>query len=223
MNKVCYTCITGSYDEPLPFVKTEGWDYIMYTDNPNLGKEHNGWTIRQVNNPDNLDSTRLARTYKLTPMDLFPKYDLSIWVDGNISIKCNLDSVVKQVPENFDIVSLNHPYRNCVYKEAEECKRQNKDDHQIMDKQMKIYKEKGMPEDYGLVQSGILIRKHNKEIVKEFMRNWLKEVLKHSKRDQLSFHYVKWKMNDPLNHYVMDSSILFNPSFFPIKQHNHGW
>ena len=50
-----------------------------------------------------------------------------------------------------------------------------------------------MPQNYGLSENSILIRRHNKIEVKNIMNRWWKEIISHSHRDQLSLPYVCWK------------------------------
>ena len=75
-----------------------------------------------------------------------------------------------------------------------------------------------------MIQSGILFRKHNNKNVIEFQEKWWNEVLTKSKRDQLSFNYIKWKNPKLIDHKMLDSKqLLFNPNLFPIQPHIHGW
>jgi hypothetical protein len=50
-----------------------------------------------------------------------------------------------------------------------------------------------MPENYGLSENSIIIRRHNKLEVQSIMNKWWKEIASHSHRDQLSLSYVCWK------------------------------
>ena len=44
-----------------------------------------------------------------------------------------------------------------------------------------------------MVESNIIIRKHNERECIELMEEWWKEIKTNSHRDQLSFNYVLWK------------------------------
>ena len=68
-----------------------------------------------------------------------------------------------------------------------------KDTKEIVEPQMDRYRKEGFPEDYGLLQSNIMIRKHNESNCIKFMEEWFNEVKNGSHRDQLSFNYVSWK------------------------------
>jgi hypothetical protein len=71
-----------------------------------------------------------------------------------------------------------------------------KDKIEIVKPQMDRYKEEGFPSEYGLLQSNILIRKHNEDDCIRLMEAWFNELKDNSHRDQLSFNYVLWKNSD---------------------------
>ena len=227
MRKICYGCISGGYDLPKPFVKTEGWEYILFTDTEIPENLQHGWNVVVVQDLD-LDSTRFSRYHKHNPHKVLrafsqDKNDISVWVDGNLTINANLDSILNQLGD-FEFVSLNHPHRDCIYKEASECIKQSKDSSDIISSQVEQYSKEGFPEDFGMLQSGILFRKHNQENIIDFQSQWWNEIVTKSKRDQLSFNYIKWKNEGLINHEMLNSQqLLFDSRFFPIQQHKHGW
>ena len=49
------------------------------------------------------------------------------------------------------------------------------------------------PRNTNLVQSGVLLRKHNNDKCIFMMNKWWEMIKNYSKRDQLSFNYVFWK------------------------------
>jgi hypothetical protein len=71
-----------------------------------------------------------------------------------------------------------------------------KDKKQNLDTQEKLYKEEGFPENYGMLQSNILVRYHNDPGCIKLMEAWSEEVMNGSHRDQLSFNYASWKNDD---------------------------
>ncbi|MBR4965656.1 MAG: DUF616 domain-containing protein, partial [Lachnospiraceae bacterium] len=81
----------------------------------------------------------------------------------------------------------------CVYQEVELCEALKKDDSKIMQKQMERYRNEGYPEKNGMIDSACLVRDLHDEQLQETMRIWWNEVLKGSRRDQLSFNYSCWK------------------------------
>ena len=89
-----------------------------------------------------------------------------------------------------------------------------------MKPQMDRYKKEGFPENYGLLQSNILLRKHNKQDCIKLMEEWFNEIKNGSHRDQLSFNYVSWK-NKEINIVYMDSHIYKSEFFYWNGTHNH--
>ena len=62
--------------------------------------------------------------------------------------------------------------------------------------QIDRYRKEGFPENYGLLQSNILLRKHNEQDCIKLMEEWFNELKNGSHRDQLSFNYAAWKHQD---------------------------
>ncbi len=194
LRKIVYTIITGGYEShKAPQQLTDDWDYV------------------QVVSPGK--SQRYAREFKLLP-PFWNEYDLSIWHDGNIQINCDLDQFVK---ENFNtgLAVMKHPGWDCVYQEGKIVKSSNKDKSEVVDAQLKKYMEEGYPLCNGLVATGVMIRKHTKD-VKKFCELWWKELQNGSLRDQLSFNYVMWKNEIPYN--LIDWNILDSNEFI---YHHH--
>ena len=102
----------------------------------------------------------------------------------------------------------------CSGREARGILMLRKDKKEVLEKQIKTYFQEGYPRDYGMVATGIMVRKHTEEI-KEFCKLWYNEVEKHSLRDQMSFNYTTWKT--PINYCLMPFNILQNQ----FKIHNH--
>ncbi len=189
MKKVVYTAIIGKYDKlKEPKVVSEGFDYVCFTDNEKL--KSTIWKIVPVTNPQVLDNFRLARKIKILCNSVLKEYDLSLWIDGSIMINCDLNIFLDFNYHGEDIVVLTHPYRSCVYEEAEKCIELKKDRPEIIKKQMEDYKLDRYPVANGLVGTGLMIRNHRSKKVEEFMNSWWNEVNLKSKRDQLSFNFV---------------------------------
>jgi hypothetical protein len=195
--KVVYTCITGGYDElKNPRYVTNGFDYICFTDN--LDMKSDVWQIMPLPNEcKDLSQVKKQRYVKINPHKVLSDYDISIWVDGCVSLNDNLDELLSNVISNeISIYVPKHPMRNCIYREAKAVLSMGRDKKEIVNPQIDRYKEEGFPSEYGLLQSNILIRKHNEEDCIRLMEAWFNELKDNSHRDQLSFNYVLWKNND---------------------------
>lgn len=191
MRKLCYTACIGNYDHILPPVKTEGWHYLLITDDPKLEVE--GWESLYMGPlAEGFDAKLHARNWKIiAPWG--PDYDLSVWCDGSITPQCNLDKFVEQHHKK-DLTVMKHPGWESLTTELQKCSQLMKDDPEVMVEQVKGYFEEGYPDVSPMVATGLMIRTHTDE-VEEFCRQWWGEVSTKSIRDQLSFNYIAWKLN----------------------------
>lgn len=190
MKKVLYTAITGNYDSINEPVKTPGWEYKLLMNNLDIKPVN--WEVLPIVHPLQRDPPKMVRYLKLHPWELFDA-DISIWVDANIQVTCDLDKFITDYKQG-EFTIMKHPDRNCIYKELSACETMRKDNADIMKPQIARYKEEGYPAENGLVSSGLIIRKHTQG-VKDFCIKWWDEIARGSHRDQLSFNYVAWKIN----------------------------
>lgn len=199
--KVIYTALIDGYDHLRePSKITPGWDYVCFTNNPQLKSKK--WKIIYINNAEKLDSFRLNRKIKILYHKYLPNYDISIYIDSNIIIKTNLNRFLAgKLKKNSEIAMMWHQFRKNVYEEAEECIRLNRDDKNTIRQQVKEYKMEGLPNNTGLTENRIIIRKHGSERLKRFMELWWHEILTKSRRDQISFNYLLWKYPLKINIY----------------------
>lgn len=211
--KVIYTCITSGYDSLRTNTKyCEGFDYVCFTDDMNI--EHGQWILKPI--PEELKDltpVKRQRLIKINPHKYLSEYDLSIWVDGSISIVGDINRYLDTIlDENISIYIPQHPMRNCIYKEGDTCIKMKKDTAEHINKQLKRYSSEGFPKEYGLVQSNIIVRKHNYEDCKKVMETWSNELINESHRDQLSFNYALWK-NQDVKIKLLDKKICNSPYF----------
>lgn len=188
MGKVIYTCITGNYDAIVePNYITPDWDYVCFTDNPNMTSTH--WKIVQVNLP--YDAAAASRYVKINYQEFLPNYNISIWINGNIQPNCNLDEYVDiHLNEDSDLAISAHLDRNCIYLEIEECIERHKDSKRALLDYEQLLLKNDYPKLNGLVQTSVIIRKHNIDKLKMFSDDWSYYMLNYYKHDQLYFNYL---------------------------------
>ncbi len=170
MSKIeIYTAICGNIDAPRSDIK-------CFTG-------HNNFVSPNLN----------AKIYKVLSHQYIDS-DISIWVDGNITLLCSPEELVNEFLGDADIGVFKHPVRNCIYKEEGELKKVQKIKHQlpIIRKQIEYYMSIGYPKNNGLYENGVIVRRHNK-IIEEFNNAWWSEISKWSYRDQLSFPVILTK------------------------------
>jgi hypothetical protein len=120
-----------------------------------------------------------------------------------MSIRCNLNDLLREhLPPGRSIALPKHPRRTCIYDEAERVIEVKKDSAEVVDRQMRKYRSQGFPAHFGLIRTGLVIRRHDDSRLRKHCRLWLKEISLHSQRDQLSFNYVLWKYKLVDPHYI---------------------
>ena len=192
--KCVYTCITGNYDnlnEISKEIYEDNIDYYCFTNNKNIKSDT--WKVIYIEDKE-LSNNLLSRKIKILGNDIVDKYDTTIWIDGNTIIKKKISEFLKNEIDlkKYDIASFKHRFRNCIYDEAIECVKLKKDNKDIIKKQVDFLKNDKYPENNGLYETGILVRKNNK-YVKQTMQLWYEMVSNYSIRDQLSFNWVIYK------------------------------
>ena len=190
-----YTAMVGGYDEIMqPVVVDDRFDYILFSND--IKEDRVGvWQVRPIayTNPDN---TRICRYVKTHPEELLPGYDASVWMDSNIRIMTS--AVYERIVDLYEsgslIASINHPERDCIYDEAFEVMYiRYEQEHVVVDWCHKLRQE-GYPKHHGLYETGVMFRAHTNEKIQAVNAMWWDCIEKYSKRDQLSFNYVLWKL-----------------------------
>lgn len=195
-----------------PTTITPGWDYICYTDDPSVKSDV--WRVlplldccpgpirpeiiaqktgvcSETVTPSQMTNVQLARFPKIMTHMFMSDYALTISCDIMITPRCDLDEFVARHLHG-EMTLMRHPSRNCIYEEAEACKRLRKDSHEIIDNWVSRLRAEGYPEQNGLVATGVMIKRRTENVAK-FCWEWWKTLQEGSHRDQLSFNYVEWK------------------------------
>lgn len=191
MNLVIYTAIFGGHDNlKTPKISNENIQYICFSDQLIKCPP---WKIIYIK-PKFKDGRREARKFKILSHKYLKDFKYSIWLDGSYEILDDLSKFVKKWLGKNCIAVKKHPVRNCLYDEALFCMKQKLDARKLIVKQINKYFREGYPKNNGLVESSILIRKHTED-VKTFNERWWWEVKNFSRRDQISFNYITYKLN----------------------------
>lgn len=222
---VVYTCTTNDYDDihEIEIYKyiDKDWDYVFFTDNEeHLKQGQIGiWEVRPLQYTE-LDNTRNNRWHKLNPHILFPEYEQSIYIDANIVIlTSHLFDVIKK--KNNPFVLPKHFKNKCIYSEYKDVKKTALDSFELIDKELEIIKNAGMPRNYGFCENNILYRKHNDDIIRKIDEEWWYMVKNYAKRDQLSLCYLLWKYGFKIKDITFKNSRLDSKNFF-VMSHKKG-
>ena len=216
-----YTCIWGNYDSILePLFLNPNIDYYILTDQEI--PEGSAWKRAPI--PDGVElkgktNTEINRFFKMLPHLVFPEYDYSIYIDGNIRIVTDLFPLICDMGE-YDIGI--HDYSDdCIYEMKNAIIAGKRAKRKDVIAQIKKYKQEGFPPHFGAFECNVLVRKHGTDFCKKIMNEWYEEFNRTtSKRDQLSLPYVLWKNGKTrdciysLGHHVRE-----NPRFQVLKKH----
>ncbi|MCK4539875.1 DUF616 domain-containing protein [Candidatus Parcubacteria bacterium] len=217
---IIYTAIFGGKDNLIePKVVPENCDFICFTD---LNINSKTWKVVKVEPSVKGDFVRSARKYKILAHRYLSEYKYSIWVDGNLLIRGDVVELINKYLKDANIAVFDHAnyksnlgynklqnflnifrrkyelVRYCAYEEAKKLIEMNKngiykDDSNVIKSQMDRYRVEKYPKNNSVIQSSVLVRRHNSSDVIKTMEDWWKEIKEYSRRDQLSFNYVAWK------------------------------
>ena len=190
---IVYSVNVNGYDE---IRKPREYDpnvkYILFTDDENV-KSH-VWEIKPVDFLKNIkDLRKKARYVKVNSHLILPEHDVSIWVDSCFEPRfTDTKKMLEEIGlDNNNMMAYKHPERNCLFDEANAVIQYKLDTVGVVSIQMKRYRDMGFPKEYGLFETGFLIRKNNNK-VKNFNETWWTEIKNNSCRDQLSHMIASW-------------------------------
>jgi hypothetical protein len=186
---VVYTCLSNRYDSlKVPEYLDPEVDYICFSDRPTYG-----YGIWQQRSYDKLskDNTRTSRHPKILPHHYLADYDASIYIDANFIPRASLLTIFKRlINSNTKVAGVKHPWRDCLYEEAEACRNSNKDSEKTIDETIAFLKKHKFPEKYGLFENNLIFRQHNDQQVSHAMSVWWDVYCRYSRRDQLSYMFA---------------------------------
>jgi hypothetical protein len=194
-----YTAITQNYDtlKPQPPQAIESSELLAFLDPDTAAAcagHSRGWRIAAFDPPAG-DGHRGARYPKINAHLVLPDAEYSLWIDASIGIVCPfpLRRLVELFLGDCDLCVFRHYARRSIYEEAEACIAYGLDRPEIIEAQMARYRSEGLPATTGLIEAPVLLRRHTKAI-RALNEAWWAEIVQGSRRDQLSFNYVAWKL-----------------------------
>jgi len=209
-NKVIYTSIFGNYDDlKTPEIYDDDVDYKCFTDNTSI--ESDVWEIIIIKAEVSKNSSKSSKFVKICPHKFLSEYKYSLYIDGSMTLINNIDMV--KLLNGKKLAMELHQRRDCVYKEAKACKRLKKDKPSIINEQIRRYKQLKFPRHAGLRANGVMIREHNDPQLINLNECWWQQVLRYSRRDQLSFPFVF--LNYPIESIPMST----RESFIRMSRH----
>lgn len=191
MNRIAIlTAVYDDYDTIKPTLPQEGVDvdWVFVTDTEDMadaGKEM-GWRVVYEPRPG-VHPNRAAKRPKFLPWQ-YTTAPASVWVDASFRIRSSTfakDAMLYADP----IAQFAHPWRDCLYAEAQVSKGLAKYAGEPIDEQADRYLTQGHPWQWGLWATGVIARWHT-DPVRELGLAWLDETDALSFQDQISQSYV---------------------------------
>lgn len=214
---IVYSVMIGDYDEVLdPVYVSDNCDYILFTDNVNVKTKI--WKVHLIQSDKNYSKKWNVCYYKFLVHRILPRqYNYSIYVDASILICGDIIQLFQYLNNNVCLAMIKHRIRCSMKQEIDICIEWKVIQEKTGQKQYQDYIDKGFPDDLGLVEAGVLIRKHSDVKVQKVMETWFDEFTKYPTRDQFSIMYSIWK-NAMKNYCIIDGEVWSN-QFMRVKRH----
>lgn len=181
---VVYTAIFGGCDalKPAPVGADRA---VCFTDTEHPAAM--GWEIERRDVGDR--GRRAARVLKMSPHELFPEADASVWVDGSIAIgdwpALMADSVAA------DIACFAHPDRSNCYDEGRTVVRLKIAHQAKVMAALELYRREGF-NPTALSTTGLFFRRHSPAIA-AFNEIWRAHLDTYGTNDQVHVDYCAWR------------------------------
>ncbi|UDQ88730.1 DUF616 domain-containing protein [Xanthobacter autotrophicus] len=202
-----YTCLIGGYEalNEQPMAAASGLDFLCFTDDPALTSA--SWKLVPYAPAFPLDPVRSQRMVKLSPHDVLPGYDVSLYIDNSVILTVPPEEVIaRYLPPGTPAAMPGHSFRASVRDEFMEVLRMGLDDGGRVLEQLNHYMMSD-PAALGTVPywSAIMLRRHHDPEVIATMRLWLAQVLRYSRRDQLSGTYALRRTDLEMRRFEVDN------------------
>jgi FkbM family methyltransferase len=188
--RVVYTSLIGEYEElnEQPQAASSAIDFVCFTDNPELKSET--WEIRVVDPRFPRDSVRSQRYFKMIGPELLSEYDESLYIDNSILLTTLPERLFEEWFTSNDLSLPLHSFRDTVAAEFDEVDLNGLDDPTRIHEQFISYSVM-LPSvlNEKPFWAAIMLRRHTIAVFKT-MRLWYENILRYSRRDQLSINYA---------------------------------
>jgi hypothetical protein len=201
-----YTGIFGGYEQLNELegeVRDSKIKKICFTDDENLTSD--SWEIRVIEPAFPLDSVRSQRMVKVNPHKYLPEFKSSVYIDNTVKLKKDPLHLINEFCKNSDISLTMHSYRDSVYEEFFSVVKLGLDDSARIYEQLNHY-QVICPESLHRKPywAGFIIRNHMKPSVIHLMETWYNQILRYSRRDQLSLVYSELMTSVKVNKLTFD-------------------
>lgn len=181
MRTTIITAIYDNYDDLKPILPQVGEvDWVCVTDAPI--ESPGGWRVVVEPRPGQHPNVAAKRP-KMLPWEYTHAHQ-SIWVDASFQIT-SPTFALEAMQVARPIAQFSHPWRDCVYEEAEASLALPKYQGLPIERQMAHHRAHQHPQHWGLWATGVIARIHAPNVV-ALGESWLRECQEWSFQDQLS-------------------------------------
>lgn len=188
--RAVYTAVFGRYEAIVeqPIARDSDARFFCFTDDPTATSAT--WEIHVISERIQDDPTRSARQMKILGHNLLSEFDETLWIDNRVLLKERPEVLLDAWLKDHDMALPSHSYRSSVREEFRTVLRSGLDDP---------YKVREQLQTYEALASGVLearpfwtaiLARRQTPSVQLTMRTWMDNVLRFSKRDQLSVNYA---------------------------------
>jgi hypothetical protein len=164
-------------------------DWVLVTDDASLRNGTLGWRVVHLPQPG-VHPNRAAKGPKLRPWE-HTSAPASVWVDASFRVTspdfvAGALSYTSAVLSSLAIAQFVHPWRDCVYTEAEESAKLAKYAGEDFGPQVKDARGTGHPDHWGLWATGVIARQHDSLKVFDLGKDWADLIDRFTFQDQVS-------------------------------------
>ena len=180
---VVYTVVTNPRFNPSPPDPAVEAEHICFYagDRP----EAPGWRAVEFFPPDEICEGRASRIPKALPHRFLEEFEFSVYADTSVHVTGAVNGFFSSHMKSKDIGLIRLPHQ--LEQEFIRVEKRRYDDIYTLRLQESEYRSSGLhPQTFSTYWGGLILRRHNEPSVKNFGERWMANILRFSRRDQLS-------------------------------------
>ena len=180
---VVYTVVTNPRFNPSPPDPAVEAEHICFYagDRPKAP----GWRAVRFFPPDELCEGRASRIPKALPHRFLEEFDFSVYADTSVHVREAVNGFFSGDMVSKDIGLIRLPRQ--LEEEFSRVEKRRYDDIYTLRSQESEYRSSGLhPQVFSTYWGGLILRRHNEPSVISFGERWMANILRFSRRDQLS-------------------------------------
>ena len=190
-----YMAVFDGYDCPQePLFCPDNVDYFIFTDGE--VPENSKWVRRSweefVDDP-RMSGIEKNRFLKMFPHLLFPEYEYSVYVDGNVLVTADFTPLAMQTAD-YPVAMHIHKDWDCVYEEIDACIKKRKDTPEALSRQRTVFQQLGIPAHWGFLEATVIARRHHDPVCRKIMETWWNCFCIGCRRDQIALIRCLWEL-----------------------------